>query len=321
MGIVPVLEAGDLLVTTPESAELEADGTDVDGRRRRRPASPRAFGMSVVGLRRRPRRSTRRASRATCPRSARWSVPDLGRPPRPPRPLDLRRRRSVGPPLPRRGDGLGQRRSRRWPTELTRNLPDGEGRTPGFFRLVLPGLEDEAEFDAGAASTLDRDAPGETLIGAAITDLGERGRVRRALGRRCSGSATRARTWGLVALDQAVRSQPLLGSVEEAFNASLDERRARPRPRALRRPTEPGGTDGGDRPTAPATGTDGGGTDGAGGTDGGSAAHHRRRPRRRRRRPTPPSHRRPADPPRCSTPVVDPVDRSRRRPPRRALGA
>ena len=73
--------------------------------------------------------------------------------------------------------------------------------------------------------------------------------------------------WGIVALDQAVQSQPLIGSVEQAFNTSFDEvaqaPTSTPPPRGERgaraAPTggtdEPGGTDTGGarrrgRPTA-----------------------------------------------------------------------
>ena len=73
--------------------------------------------------------------------------------------------------------------------------------------------------------------------------------------------------WGIVALDQEVRGDPLFGSVEQAFNASADE--------VAQAPTDDA-PPAGDAPTGPTDtgGTDSGGTDGGsgdtGGTDGGS---------------------------------------------------
>src|SRR5690606_7698895 len=96
----------------------------------------------------------------------------------------------------------------------TNNLNPGEGRTPGFFRLVLPGLDDEPEF---SGDLIDGERPpGETLIGAAITDLGRRG----SFVQRWSSVFTfrdQGALWGLVALDQDVSGTPLLGTVQEAI--------------------------------------------------------------------------------------------------------
>ena len=124
---------------------------------------------------------------------------------------------------------------------------------------MLPGLEDEAGFGADLID-LDR-APGETLIGAAITDLGTRGdfvaRWSDVFAFRDEGAA-----WGIVALDQAVRSDPLVGSVEEALD-SFEEAAAFVEPLA----PDPVTTD----PTTPPGGGDAGtdGTDGVGDGGGG----------------------------------------------------
>jgi hypothetical protein len=82
---------------------------------------------------------------------------------------------------------------------------------------VLPGLSDEPEF------TVNLLAPGrpagETLVGAALADLGDRGtfgeRWRSVFGFRDAGAA-----WGLVALDQGVDRAPLLGAITQAVDSS-----------------------------------------------------------------------------------------------------
>jgi hypothetical protein len=273
----PVLEAGDLLVTTPDTAKLEADGTEVDvveGAAR----VTRAFGMSVsaydadVGL-------DSAGVAAEVPALRRIAVPELGRPPRRVNPVDY----DVQDPWDRRHLGAWMDVGadlERLSQDLTGRLPDGGGRTAAFYRLVLPGLEDEREFPD--RFTPDRE-PGETLIGAAITDLGEKGtfgdRWEAVFDFRDAGAE-----WGIVAYDQAVDADPLRGSVEEAFNASFDEVAQGPGPVAP--PT--GGTDGG---------TDGGAD---GGTDGGTDGTDGSPPTTD---PTPP----PTSPPVTTPPVTPPT--------------
>jgi hypothetical protein len=194
------------------------------------------------------------------------AVPDVGRP-RAPRPVDyepddewdrryLKEAMDLGADLQTVADGL------------TGALPDNEGRTPGFFKLVLPGLEDEGSFTAALLAAVGADAArdqGDTLIGAAISDLGDRGsfedRWRQVFEFRDEGAA-----WGIVALDQAVQRGPLIGSVQEAFNASFEELAQAP----TSEPSgggEPSSTDTGASGTPSAPGGGGGGTDG---TDGGT---------------------------------------------------
>ena len=114
----------------------------------------RAFGMSVVGLRRRPRARLggrrRRGARAPpggrCPTSA-----GRGR-----RARSTTTTRPVGPPLPRRRDGARRASSRCCADELTGHAcPTARAARSGFFRLVLPGLEDEAALTQDC-STIDR---------------------------------------------------------------------------------------------------------------------------------------------------------------------
>lgn len=255
----PVLEAGEVLVTTPDRVSLEADGTDVqvtDGAAR----VNRDFGMSVAAYDADVDLDSAGVL-AEVPALRQMVVPDLGRPPQNPRPItydpqDTWDLRFLGAAmdLGNRLEDLAQ--------GLTNTLPDGQGRTPGFFKLVLPGLEDEAAFDAELLEPhLDRE-PGQTLIGAAISDLGERSdfvtRWNQVFDFHDAGAA-----WGIVALDQAVRSAPLVGSVEEALDTSFEEAAfVQPpaeepattpttRPSGGEAPPEGGGTDGGPVTTPP----------------------------------------------------------------------
>lgn len=275
----PVLEAGDLLVTTPDTVNLEADGTEVrvtEGAAR----LTRAFGMSVAAYDADVTLDSAGVP-AEVPALRQMVVPDLGRPPQHPRPFDYNAddtwdRRFLGAAM-----DLGDR-LQRLANGLTNTLPDGEGHTPGFFRIVLPGLEDEGDFNAELlAPDLDR-KPGDTLIGAAITDLGKGGdfaaRWDDVFTFRDDGAE-----WGIVALDQAVRSEPLVGVVEAALN-SFEEAAAFIQP--------PSSTTPGTTPTTPGGGED---PTESGGTDGGSPTS-----------PPPPTTPPPTAPP-PTTPVTPPT--------------
>jgi len=263
----PVLEAGDLLVTTPESAQLEADGTEVDvseGAAR----VTRAFGMSVAAYDADIDIDSAGVL-ADVPALRQMVVPDLGRPPGSWRPIEpdladpwdrryLGAAMALGTDLEAMGD------------QLTGFLRDDEGRSFGSFKLLLPGLEDEDGFDQHLLDALDRERvreQGDILIGAAIADLGEGGsfteRWDDVFGFRDEGAA-----WGIVALDQSVRSRPLVGNVEEAFNTSFAEVALAPDPGGSGDPAG-GGRDGGSTGGAESGGapTGGGGVDGTGGTD------------------------------------------------------
>lgn len=214
MGATPVLEAGDLLVTAPGVASLSAAGTRLVVESGAAQIS-RVLGMAVAtydgsvhldsaGLRR------------EVPALREMRVPALGRPPQHPRPLEYR----SDDPWDRRflGEAIELGRTlQALANGYTQNLNAGEGRTPGFFRLVLPGLNDEATFDATLIDVTK--PPGETLVGAAIVDLGRRGafaeRWRSVFDFRDQGAE-----WGLVALDQRVSGTPLLGAIEQAVGSS-----------------------------------------------------------------------------------------------------
>ncbi|MGI9022287.1 MAG: hypothetical protein ACR2HV_03425 [Acidimicrobiales bacterium] len=98
---------------------------------------------------------------------------------------------------------------------FTAQLGPNEGRTPGFFRLIIPALENEPQFDEAAIDP--ERSPGETLVGLAVTVQGTRqsfaDRLRDVFAFHDEGAA-----WGLVALDQGVSRAPLLAGVDEAIS-------------------------------------------------------------------------------------------------------
>jgi hypothetical protein len=140
-------------------------------------------------------------------------VPGPGLVPAAPTPLDYRAdnpwdRRYLGDAIDL-GDEL-QARSE----GFTAQLAPSEGHTAGFYRLLLPALENEPAF---SQALLPPDmSPGETLVGAAITVQGKDGnfldRWQSVFGFRAEGAR-----WGLVALDQHVTRAPLLGAVDDAL--------------------------------------------------------------------------------------------------------
>ncbi|MEX2292344.1 MAG: hypothetical protein WD691_01050 [Acidimicrobiales bacterium] len=214
MATTPVLEAGDLLVTAPEQSTISVAGSTLVVANGAAHVA-RSLGMVVAAYEGAVHLDSAGIEREV-PALREMHVPALGRPPRLPRPLDY----NASDPWDRRFLGaaidLG-RTLESLANGYTLNLNRGEGRTPGFFRIVLPGLRDEPQF---GASLIDLAMPsGETLIGAAITHLGSRGdfvqRWHSVFGFRTEGAE-----WGLVALDQAVSRTPLLGSIERAVGTS-----------------------------------------------------------------------------------------------------
>jgi hypothetical protein len=214
VGPVPVLEAGDLLVTAPDGFEVSAAETrlSVEGgsARLRHTADVEAAAYDTTV------RLDSAGQERTIPALREMQVPALGLPPEQPRPL----RYDASDPWDRRFLGeaidLGERLEA-LAAGYTQNVDADEARSPSFYKEVLPGLVDEPEF---TIDLLDRDrAPGETLVGAAITDLGKRGTFAQRWGSvfafRDQGAA-----WGLVALDQGVDRGPLLGAVNDAVEDS-----------------------------------------------------------------------------------------------------
>jgi hypothetical protein len=214
MGSTPELEAGDLLVSAPDEIEVVAAGTSLrieEGAAR----VSRALGVGVGAYDADVHLDSAGQEREV-PGLREMQVPALGRPPHDPRPLTY----EAEDPWDRRFLGEAMELGARLEAiadAYTTNLNPGEGRTPGFFRLVLPGLEDEPSLDE-LVRKVER-PPGETLVGAAITELGRRGvfadRWTSVFDFRDQGAA-----WGLVALDQEVSGTPLLGTIEEAIGSS-----------------------------------------------------------------------------------------------------
>lgn len=141
---------------------------------------------------------------------------------------------------------------------ITAQLPADAGTTPGFYRLVLPGLDREPAF-TGALLDATPAPSGERIVGAAIILAGRRGgfaeRWRSAFSFRFEGAA-----WGLVALDQLVSSPAsLVGTVDAALARALTPAGTvaaggtRPRPAGAGTGTPAPGS--GPGPTSPATPT------------------------------------------------------------------
>jgi hypothetical protein len=149
----------------------------------------------------------------TVPALRQAAVPGPGLLPAAPTPLDYRAdnpwdRRylsdaiDLGDELQARSDGF------------TAQLSPGEGHTAGFYRELLPALDNEPAFTQALVQP--DMAPGETLVGAAIAVDGKNGnfsdRWKSVFDFRAQGAR-----WGLVALDQHVTRAPLLSSVDDAL--------------------------------------------------------------------------------------------------------
>ncbi|MGH9179769.1 MAG: hypothetical protein ACRD0N_14595, partial [Acidimicrobiales bacterium] len=100
---------------------------------------------------------------------------------------------------------------------FTRSLRPGEGRTPGFYRLLIPALEDEDAF--GAELFAEDREPGDVLVGATIAVKGRLG----SFAERWQSVFTfreQGARWGLVAMDQQVNDlQGVVGSVDLAIGS------------------------------------------------------------------------------------------------------
>jgi hypothetical protein len=243
---VPVLEAGDLLVVADEPLALEAAATEIEldsGAAR----MSRDLGVDVGVYAGSAIVDSAGVTREV-PALRQLSVPVLGRPARSVRPV----RYDAADPWDRRFLGaaiaLGEELQGIAET-YTASLSPGEGRTAGFYRVVLPSLEDQPAFEQGILDP--RRPAGEVLVGAAISDLSDRGRFAdrwSAVFRFRDEGAP----WGLVALDHGVERGPLLGTVEQALARSPFEFTApTSAPGTPGSPTTP--TDPGRRPATPTT--------------------------------------------------------------------
>lgn len=209
---VPSLLAGDLLVSAPEgelgvvAGDIEVSVADGSARLSR--------GLAAVAASYAGRLTMRSAGRSIAvPALRQVSVPAAGLLPARPSPLifqpsDPWDQRMLGDAI-ELGDQLVARSK-----GFTAQLGTGEGRTPGFYRQILPALQAEAAFDTAMLGP--RRDPGEALVGLAIAVEGRRGsfaeRVRAVFDFHDEGAA-----WGLVALDQGVTRAPLLAGVDAAI--------------------------------------------------------------------------------------------------------
>jgi hypothetical protein len=116
---------------------------------------------------------------------------------------------------------------------FTSQLGDTDGRTVNFFRDLFPRLAAEPAFTASLLNS--RRAPGETLVGAAITLEGSRGtfaeRWAAVFGFRDDGAE-----WGLIAKDQGVERAPLVTAIDDAISRGPTQFAAGP-PTGSRPPT------------------------------------------------------------------------------------
>ncbi|MHB8669345.1 MAG: hypothetical protein ACYDAD_02100, partial [Acidimicrobiales bacterium] len=215
LGDLPELLSGDLLVIgASKPLVVRASGTDVSvvaG-----VAHLSDDGGSVLAACYQGRLEIDSLGRhLTVPALRQTSVPVPGFLGTRPVPLDYREdapdpwdRRFLGPAIAL-GEDLVARSN-----AFTQDLPSDAGRTPGFFRAVLPGLTDPSFvglFDAASPRPV-----GETLVGTAIALESRRGtfpdRWKAVFSFRDDGAK-----WGLVALDQAVAEAPLLAGVDRAL--------------------------------------------------------------------------------------------------------
>jgi hypothetical protein len=93
---------------------------------------------------------------------------------------------------------------------LSGQIGPDQGRTAGFYRLLLPELDAQPDFTQTLVDAQQSISPGERLVGAVIALASTRhgsfaGRWTSAFAFRAEGAA-----WGLVALDQRVRDRPAL---------------------------------------------------------------------------------------------------------------
>ena len=150
----------------------------------------------------------------TVPALREAAVASLGVLPTSPRPLDYDQtdpwdRRFLGQAI-ELGDQLEAKS-----TGFTESLDPGEGRTAGFYRVLLPALEAEREFNEDLLAPGLR--PGEALVGATIALHSRQGSFAERWNAVFAFRSEGAR-WGLVALDQQVNdTSGLVQSVDAAI--------------------------------------------------------------------------------------------------------
>jgi hypothetical protein len=212
------LLAGDLLVTASNGADVLADGNRVhlddgiDGASAARVSRSLAVDAEVY------RGSATLDSAGQVrplPALRAIEVAALGRPPSAPSPLRL----DDADPWDRRflGDAIDLGHTLdSYAATYTSTLGTANARTPGFYLALLPSLANQADFTADLLVSMPH-TPGDTVVGSAIAGLSRRTsfaqRWRDVFTFRDAGA-----TWGLVALDQGVATDPLLSEVQNALN-------------------------------------------------------------------------------------------------------
>ena len=136
---------------------------------------------------------------------------------------------------------------------FTSQLGPTEGRSVNFFRERFPRLAAEPAFTAALLNPAR--APGETLVGAAVTLEGTRGTFAE---RWASVFAFRDQgaPWGLVAMDQGVARVPLLNAIDAAISRGPTQFAVGPPgrpPTSLNPPISGGATSSVPRATTPTT--------------------------------------------------------------------
>ncbi|MEO7837620.1 MAG: hypothetical protein ABIS21_08285 [Acidimicrobiales bacterium] len=205
LGDRPILESGDLLVLAAGERPLTvlAGGSQV----RVSGAARLSRDLAVSAASYQGRLSLRSAGRSLeVPALRQGDIPSLGVVPERAEPLDYDPtdawdRRFLGDAI-ELGEELEAKSE-----GFTSSLRPNEGRTPGYFRLLLPDLENEPSFGPPLL-TVPR-TPGETLVGATISVAAKQGsfvsRWRKVFAFRDEGAP-----WGLVALDQKVDDSGVL---------------------------------------------------------------------------------------------------------------
>jgi hypothetical protein len=212
--------AGDLLVTTNKSTDIDAGGNrvhldDSDGQSAARVSRSLAV---VAGVYRGEATLDSAGQRRTITSLRQLDVTTLGRPSAAPRPLtvvdsDAWDRRFLGEAM-----DLTVALDR-YIRGYSPSLAPGEGRTVGFYRSLLEPLANQQDFETPMLDEKRMGNPGDTLVGAAIAGLGTHDTFKQ---RWTNGFAFHdaGAGWGLVALDQGVASDPLLRALDAALNGS-----------------------------------------------------------------------------------------------------
>lgn len=215
----PVLVSGDILVTAPSralSVDAGEGSADVTGAARIR----RVLGLAVESYRGTTTvRSAERSLDVKAPRQA--AVAALGVLPTQADPIAYDDRDSWDRRYLADAIELGSRLAA--PARaLAQSLRPGEGRTVGFYRQLLPAL-DQQPLDESLLGAVPGRRPDEGLVGASLTVAGHQGsfadRWRAVFGFRSQGAQ-----WGLVALDQEVTdADGVTATLSDALNrAQLD---------------------------------------------------------------------------------------------------